>query len=200
MNGSRSGDPRRMAKRLRNLDRVRDSPCRPCRGTRAPTRSSRGSSTAPMRAGLIRGVSLACLIRTSACRSNVPIVHIPPPDEVTGLGDIDVSLFLTAAKADKCVWGVGPRGDGADDLARHHLPDVRSDRHHPRLAARSPPTTSQREQQRGSCRHKCRCASDGSRVKAHRHPRGPRRAQLSWRSSRAHGEEPPVHGVPPTAA
>lgn len=125
-----------------------------------------------MRAGLIRRVSLACLVLTSACfaraeaaeeagaspaqqklnplgygiylpatlslgfaphtdaqptlniqprvpfsltddwrivtRSNVNIIHIPPPDEVTGLGDIDVSLFLTPAKAEKWVWGVGP--------------------------------------------------------------------------------------------
>jgi hypothetical protein len=41
-------------------------------------------------------------------RSNVPIIHLPEPEESTGLGDIDTSLFLTPAKAGKWVWGVGP--------------------------------------------------------------------------------------------
>src|SRR5262245_33340534 len=41
-------------------------------------------------------------------RSNVSIIHTPSPDEATGLGDIDVSLFLTPAKTAKWVWGVGP--------------------------------------------------------------------------------------------
>lgn len=41
-------------------------------------------------------------------RSNVPIIDIPGPDGVTGLGDIDVSLFLTPARTGKWVWGAGP--------------------------------------------------------------------------------------------
>jgi hypothetical protein len=41
-------------------------------------------------------------------RSNVPIVHLPAPDDATGLGDIDTSLFLTPGRTGKWVWGVGP--------------------------------------------------------------------------------------------
>jgi hypothetical protein len=41
-------------------------------------------------------------------RSNLSIIHVPAPEDVTGLGDIDVSLFLTPAKAAKWVWGAGP--------------------------------------------------------------------------------------------
>src|SRR5262245_1846989 len=41
-------------------------------------------------------------------RSNLSIIHVPAPEDVTGLGDIDVSLFLTPAKTAKWVWGAGP--------------------------------------------------------------------------------------------
>ena len=41
-------------------------------------------------------------------RSNVSIIHVPGPEETTGLGDIDVSLFLTPTKTAKWVWGAGP--------------------------------------------------------------------------------------------
>jgi hypothetical protein len=41
-------------------------------------------------------------------RSKVRIIHILEPEETTGLGDIDISLFLTPARAVKWVWGVGP--------------------------------------------------------------------------------------------
>jgi hypothetical protein len=41
-------------------------------------------------------------------RSNLSITHLPSPEDVTGLGDIDVSLFLTPARTGAWVWGVGP--------------------------------------------------------------------------------------------
>lgn len=41
-------------------------------------------------------------------RSNLGIVHLPALDEATGLGDLDVSAFLTPARAGHWVWGVGP--------------------------------------------------------------------------------------------
>lgn len=41
-------------------------------------------------------------------RSNVSIIHVPGPEASTGLGDIDVSLFLTPARAATWVWGAGP--------------------------------------------------------------------------------------------
>jgi len=41
-------------------------------------------------------------------RSNLTILHVDDPDETTGLGDLDVSLFLTPAKTNKWIWGVGP--------------------------------------------------------------------------------------------
>jgi len=41
-------------------------------------------------------------------RSSVPIIDIPGPDDVTGLGDINVSLFLTPARTGTWVWGAGP--------------------------------------------------------------------------------------------
>ena len=41
-------------------------------------------------------------------RSNVPIIDIPGPDGVTGLGDVNVSLFLTPARTGSLVWGAGP--------------------------------------------------------------------------------------------
>ena len=41
-------------------------------------------------------------------RSNVSILHVHDPDETTGLGDIDVSLFLTPEHTTTWVWGVGP--------------------------------------------------------------------------------------------
>jgi hypothetical protein len=41
-------------------------------------------------------------------RCNVPIIHMPEPEGTTGLGDIDISLFLTSARTGKWVWGAGP--------------------------------------------------------------------------------------------
>jgi len=41
-------------------------------------------------------------------RSNVSIIHEPAPEEITGLSDTDVSLFLTPARTGPWVWGVGP--------------------------------------------------------------------------------------------
>ena len=41
-------------------------------------------------------------------RSNASIIRNPEPDEVTGLADSNISLFLTPAKAEKWVWGAGP--------------------------------------------------------------------------------------------
>jgi len=41
-------------------------------------------------------------------RSSVSLTHLPSPEDVTGLGDIDVSLFLTPARTGTWVWGVGP--------------------------------------------------------------------------------------------
>jgi len=41
-------------------------------------------------------------------RSNASIVHNPEPDAVTGLGDSNISLFLTPAQTGSWVWGVGP--------------------------------------------------------------------------------------------
>jgi len=41
-------------------------------------------------------------------RSDVSIVHVPAPEEITGLSDTDVSLFLTPARTGPWVWGVGP--------------------------------------------------------------------------------------------
>ncbi|PYN94675.1 MAG: hypothetical protein DMD91_27310 [Candidatus Rokuibacteriota bacterium] len=41
-------------------------------------------------------------------RSTVPIIDLPGPDGVTGLGDIDVSLFLSPARTGTWVWGAGP--------------------------------------------------------------------------------------------
>ena len=41
-------------------------------------------------------------------RSNVSIIHMPEPEETTGLGDIDVSLFLTPARTGTWVFGAGP--------------------------------------------------------------------------------------------
>ena len=41
-------------------------------------------------------------------RSNVSIIHMPEPEETTGLGDIDVSLFLTPARTGAWVFGAGP--------------------------------------------------------------------------------------------
>src|SRR5215813_14013063 len=41
-------------------------------------------------------------------RSNVSIIHMPDPEETTGLGDIDVSLFLTPARTGPWVFGAGP--------------------------------------------------------------------------------------------
>jgi len=39
-------------------------------------------------------------------RSNVSIIHMP--EETTGLGDIDISLFLTPARTGPWVFGAGP--------------------------------------------------------------------------------------------
>ena len=41
-------------------------------------------------------------------RSSVPIINLPDPDGVTGLGDIAVSVFLTPARTGKWVWAAGP--------------------------------------------------------------------------------------------
>lgn len=41
-------------------------------------------------------------------RANLEVVHLPAPEGPTGLGDIDVSVFLTPARAGEWVWGVGP--------------------------------------------------------------------------------------------
>jgi hypothetical protein len=41
-------------------------------------------------------------------RSSVPIISLPDPEGVTGLGDIAVSVFLTPARIDKWVWAAGP--------------------------------------------------------------------------------------------
>ena len=41
-------------------------------------------------------------------RSSLSIIHLPDPDDVTGLGDLNVSLFLTPARTGSWVWGVGP--------------------------------------------------------------------------------------------
>jgi hypothetical protein len=38
----------------------------------------------------------------------VPIIDSPGPDGATGLGDINVSLFLTPARTGNWVWGAGP--------------------------------------------------------------------------------------------
>jgi hypothetical protein len=41
-------------------------------------------------------------------RSSLSIIHLPDPDDTTGLGDLNVSLFLTPARTGSWVWGVGP--------------------------------------------------------------------------------------------
>ena len=41
-------------------------------------------------------------------RSSLSIIHLADPDETTGLGDLDVSLFLTPARTGPWVWGLGP--------------------------------------------------------------------------------------------
>jgi len=41
-------------------------------------------------------------------RSNLSIIHLPDPEETTGLSDLDVSLFLTPATDSPWVWGIGP--------------------------------------------------------------------------------------------
>jgi len=38
----------------------------------------------------------------------VPVIDLPGPYGVTGLGDINVSVFASPARTGKWVWGVGP--------------------------------------------------------------------------------------------
>ena len=41
-------------------------------------------------------------------RSSLSILHVHDPQELTGLGDLDISLFVTPAHATTWVWAVGP--------------------------------------------------------------------------------------------
>jgi len=41
-------------------------------------------------------------------RSNVSIIHLPGPEQTTGLGDLSSSFFLTPARSGPWVWGAGP--------------------------------------------------------------------------------------------
>ncbi len=41
-------------------------------------------------------------------RSSLSVIHLPDPEETTGLGDLEVSLFLTPARTGPWVWGLGP--------------------------------------------------------------------------------------------
>jgi hypothetical protein len=41
-------------------------------------------------------------------RSIMSVTYVPGPPEEFGLGDFQASLFLTPAKAEKWIWGVGP--------------------------------------------------------------------------------------------
>jgi len=41
-------------------------------------------------------------------RSSLSVIHLPDPEDTTGLGDLDISFFLTPAKTGAWVWGLGP--------------------------------------------------------------------------------------------
>lgn len=38
----------------------------------------------------------------------LPLVHAPWPETVDGLGDVNITSFLTPSRTDRFVWGVGP--------------------------------------------------------------------------------------------
>jgi hypothetical protein len=41
-------------------------------------------------------------------RPSISVTYVPPPDEEFGLQDLQLSLFLTPARAERWIWGVGP--------------------------------------------------------------------------------------------
>ena len=41
-------------------------------------------------------------------RTDIPVIHMPYPESVDGVGDINMSFYLAAARPAKLTWGAGP--------------------------------------------------------------------------------------------